>query len=239
MLHQRFELTAGLWLDARRAIWLPDTGALAVADLHLGYAWSHRAGGNLLPVSVDEDTIDRLRVLVDDYAPREVVVLGDVVHGFSAAAPVCEQLRRLHGEIGARTALRLLAGNHDGWLPELLAAARVQCAVEQESACGPHLLLHGHIGDSAAARLATVRAQGGRVIFGHEHPAITLSAGVATRARCPCFLVAEDALILPAFSPWSSGADVSAGEFMSPFAQAADFRRAVAILAGKLLPVTL
>ena len=239
MPHHQLEVAPGLWLDARRAVWLPATGTLAVADLHLGYAWSHRAGGNLLPVAAGEDTIDRLRALVDDYRPTDVIVLGDVVHGFAAPAPVRDELRRLHTEIGARARLRLLAGNHDLWLPELLAEAGLPPAVEHECQCGPHLLLHGHTGDSAAARLAATRRAGGRVIFGHEHPAITLSDGVATSARCPCFLIAADALVLPAFSTWAAGTNVREATFLSPFAQATRFERAIAILAGKLLPLPL
>lgn len=232
------ELAPGLWLDARRAVWLPESGTLGVADLHLGYAWSHRATGNLLPIGGD-DPIGRLRLLVDDYQAREVVVIGDVVHGFTAPAPVRDELRRLGAEIGGRARLRLLAGNHDQWLPELIAEAGLADAVEEELFVGPHLLLHGHRGEAAAARLASVRMAGGRVILGHEHPSINLSDGVATRSRCPCFLVADDALVLPAFSAWASGTDIRSGEFMSPYARAAKFDRIAAIVAGKLLPLPL
>jgi hypothetical protein len=153
-----------------------------------------------------------------------------VVHGFAAPAPVRDELRRLEDEIGSRTELRLLSGNHDGWLPELLAEAGLALTVAPLHRCGPHLLLHGHL------HAGTAEA-GGRVIFGHEHPAIDLSAGVATRARCPCFLIAEDALLLPAFSTWAAGVSVGRGEFMSPYAQQARFTQAAAIVAGKLLPV--
>lgn len=228
--HSTFEISPNLVLDARRALWLPKHGTLAVADLHLGFPWSHRASGNLLPVAADDGTIRRLRLLVDDYRPREVVVLGDVVHGFSAPAPVREELRRLAGEIGDRATLRLLSGNHDGWLPELLEEAGLALPVAPTLQCGPHLLLHGHLHAGSAEA-------GGRVIFGHEHPAITLSAGVATRARCPCFLVADDALLMPAFSTWAAGVPARAGAFMSPYAQRARFTQAIAIVAEKLLPL--
>lgn len=226
------ELAPGLWLDARRAVWLPEHGALAVADLHLGYAWSHRAQGNLLPVAADDGTIRRLRELVDDYRPDEVMVLGDVVHGFAAPAPVTDELRRLAAEIGERARLRLLTGNHDQWLPELLAKAGLAITAERTHSCTPHLLLHGHVLDGEPA-------PGGRVIFGHEHPSIVLAAGVATQARCPCFLIADDAVVLPAFSPWAAGTNALEKEFMSPYARRTRFDRVVAIVAGKLLPLPL
>lgn len=232
MNRSRLELAPDLHLDARRAVWLPEPRVLAVSDLHLGYPWSHRASGNLLPVAADDGTIRRLRELVDDYQPREVVVLGDVVHGFATPAPVREELRRLAAEVGARASLRLLLGNHDQWLPELLAEAGLELPTGRSYQCRPHLLLHGHIHDGEPEA-------GGRVIFGHEHPSIALSAGVATHARCPCFLVADDALVLPAFSTWAAGTNVLEEEFMSPYAQRTHFSKAVAIVAEKLLPLPL
>ncbi len=232
-------IAPGLWLDARRAVWLPDESLLAVSDLHLGYPWSHRASGNLLPVTADDGTIRRLNELVDEYRPQQLAVLGDVVHGFAAPAPVRDELRRLADEVGARTQLRLLAGNHDGWLPELLAEAGVELTIEDDLEAASHLMLHGHIGRDVPGRMLSLRKSGGRVIFGHEHPSLTLSAGVATRARCPCFLVAEDALVLPAFSTWAAGTNIVEMPFMSPFAKAATFTHAVAIVAGKLLKLPL
>lgn len=90
-----------------------------------------------------------------------------------------------------------------------------------------------------AAQLEETAARGGRVIIGHEHPAITLSDGVATHAKCACFLTAPGLLILPAFSPWAAGTNAREGRFLSLFAQLAPPDRAVAIVAGKLLPILL
>lgn len=239
--HTRLEPAPGLWLDARRAVFLAETRTLAVADLHLGYAWTHRASGNLLPVGAPEDTVDRLKQLIADYAPEELILAGDIVHGFAPTGPVREELRRLVKETGTQTRLRLIAGNHDGWLPEFLDEAGCNHPVETEIAAGRHLFLHGHAADDrqANARLQAARQRHGRVIFGHEHPAMVLSGGVATSARCPCFLISDDAVVLPAFSAWSSGTDVRGGVFLSPYSRAAHFDRAVVIVAGKLLPVPL
>ena len=50
-------------------------------------------------------------------------------------------------------------------------------------------------------------------------------------------LIAPDLLVLPAFSPWAAGANVRAGEFLSAYARLAAFEQAIAVLAGKLLPL--
>lgn len=236
MIPARLELSPGLWLDARRAVYLAESATLAVADLHLGYAWAHRHGGQLLPLQLRDESTARLLALAGDYAPREIVLLGDIVH---RAVPVPElraEVRDLCAALSARAPLRLLAGNHDARLAEFAG-----CEVLTRWTAGPHLLLHGdeRAADAAASHLQAAAERGGRIIFGHEHPAITLSDRVATRAKCPCFLAAPNALVLPAFSPWAAGTEVRDRQFLSAYSHAAEFSHAIAILAGKLLPVPL
>jgi DNA ligase-associated metallophosphoesterase len=237
MQRTRFELSPGLWLDGRRAVWLEEPRALLVADLHLGYAWAHRQRGNLFPIGKPEDTLDRLFALVEEYAPREIVVLGDVIHAAVKSEAFDADLRRLCS-LGERAALQLIAGNHDRHLADVLGRAGVTVKPVREYQLGTHLLIHGDgSGEAAAARSTAARERGGRVILGHEHPAITISDGVATSARCPCFLAAENLLVLPAFSPWAAGGNVRSGVYLSPDVQHSPPTHAIAIVAGKLLPM--
>ena len=237
----RLLLEPGVWLDARRAVWLEEWRTLAVADLHLGYAWAHRAEGQLMPVGVNEDTTERLLALLDIYPAEEVIVLGDIVHRAVAVPALLSELRWMALTIGDRARLRLIGGNHDRGLATILAQAGLALEIDTTAEIGPHLLLHGDEPDEAVAttRLAAQAGLGGKVILGHEHPAIVLSGGVASSCKCPCFLAGPGALILPAFSPWAAGGDVRSGRFLSPYARLGSFDRAVAIVADKLLPVRL
>ncbi len=239
MQRHKFELSPGVWLDARRAVWLAEYRTLAVADLHLGYAWAHRATGQMLPIGVHDDTLDRLAVLIADYAPERVALLGDIVHQAVPVAPLEAELMRLQNEIGATTALHWLAGNHDRRLGKMLTKLGGNIVLERELALGPHRLAHGDActENEAPACLAAVRAEGGRWFIGHEHPAISLGDGVATRVRCPCFFVAPELVVLPAFSSWAAGVTLRSGEGMSALTRAAPFTHRVAITAGKLLPL--
>jgi putative SbcD/Mre11-related phosphoesterase len=96
---------------------------------------------------------------------------------------------------------------------------------------GDHLLVHGdndvEIGEQT------------RVIMGHEHPAVRLNDGVATSLKCPCFLVNERVVVLPAFSSWAAGSPVGDGEFLSPIARRTQFSKAVAIVGPRLLSLPL
>ena len=148
MNRARLELLPGLWLDARRAVWMEQERALLVADLHLGYAWAHRQQGNLMPIGSAEDTLDRLQALASEYAPREIIVLGDIVHAAVTEEAVLADLRRLN-ELGA--VVSLIAGNHDSQLALMLRRAGVDAVLRREIELGGHLLLHGDFGDEAMA----------------------------------------------------------------------------------------
>jgi len=237
----RLELEPGVWLDAERAVWLEEWRTLAVADLHLGYAWAHRAEGNLLPVDTGEDTTERLLRLLGRYKAEEVILLGDIVHRAVDVPALHTELRWLALNIGERARLRLIGGNHDRELADTLATAGIVLEIDSSATVGPHLLLHGDEADeqAAEARFNAHTALGGRIILGHEHPAIGISDGVASHVKCPCFVVGTNFLVLPAFSRWAAGGDIRSYRFMSPYARQQSVDRAVAIVAGKLLPVSL
>src|SRR5581483_3002490 len=232
MNKSHLEIAPGILLDARRAIFLRETGTLAVADLHLGYAWAHRHGGQLLPVSAHEDSLPRLVELIDDYHPSELVLLGDIVHRAVSVDALKAELCATINALNERIQFVLLAGNHDRRLRRLLDECGLSVPLAIEHSAGTHLLTHG----DAISRRAAINARGGLVIIGHEHPAITISDRVTTTAKCPCFLVSDEAIVLPAFSRWASGTDVRNYPRMSPWLAGIDFKNAVAIVGEKLLP---
>ena len=241
MDRSRLELEPGIWLDARRAVWLKDERVLIVADLHLGYAWAHRHNGNLLPVSAREDTPNRLQELAMTYAPSELVLLGDIVHRALAIEPLQEQLCELFDALSEITKLRLITGNHDAQLAPLLRGCGIDAELAPAYRAGPHLLLHGDSVPSGPtdAEIHVHPLPGGRMFIGHEHPAISISDGGARCAKCPCFVIGADFVVLPAFSRWAAGTDVRGRELMSPLIRASRPERAIAIVADKLLPLRL
>lgn len=236
MSHTLHRLAPGVVLDARGAAFLEDTRTLAVADLHLGYAWAHRHRGQLLPLSAPDDTTARLLTLVREYRPQTLAILGDIVHATVPVADFRVELGRFLLALEAETALCLIAGNHDRWLGSAIART-----LQRSATVGAHHLIHGDGISEEAARqlLADTKAAGGYVLLGHEHPAIRISDHVAHHARVPCFLTGDHWLALPAFTSWSSGSNVRLGTYLSPFPVIAPPRKAIALLARKLLPIPL
>lgn len=261
----RLELASGLWADPRGVLWIQPTRTLVIADLHLGYAWVQRQRGALLPVVEFERLEARLLELQAHYAPEFVVFLGDLVHAALPAEPVAEALHQLLNALARSSRLVLTLGNHDRRLAAIVSRTSAPLACVAAWRSGAHLLAHGDdegcsmvsgkapTGPAATPRRGRQGAKpphepplervppgaGGFLITGHEHPALELGDGVATRLRCPCFLVGPGRLMLPAFSGWAAGVIVGRQPFMSRSAREARWSTAVAILGERLLRLPL
>src|SRR5689334_8598571 len=88
------EFLLGINFDARRALFFQKEKTLAIADLHLGYAWTHRAQGQLMPLAKD-DALARFEILLNDYEPKRVILLGDIVHRALPVPALLDELRGL------------------------------------------------------------------------------------------------------------------------------------------------
>jgi uncharacterized protein len=228
--HSQYRLRDGMVLDARRAVWLEDERVLAVSDLHLGYAWAQRHRGALLPITSADDTIDRLGALCLQYRAPRLVLLGDIVH---RALPLPEIERAVAQLVDATAGLSVRAdwilGNHDRNLEKLLRKMRIEQAVQTELQIGKFRFAHGDVREALHPR------PGEWLVVGHEHPAISLGDGVASHMKCPCFLVGENVLMLPAFSRWAAGTNIHSAQWSCPM----EFSQAVAVCDDKLLRVPL
>lgn len=173
--------------------------------------------------------------LQESYSAERVVLLGDIVHRACLDLPqLGAELCNFLTTLGASCRVQLVGGNHDRNLEKLLSFLRLDCLVESQVSAGPHLLLHGDT-EPDDEQAVNYRAGSGFIIMGHEHPAVRLGDGVASSARCPCFLIGPRLLVLPAFSNWASGTVTSHYAPMSRLARTERFTRAIAIVAGKLL----
>src|SRR6476469_1055836 len=95
MDRSRLEIIPGVWLDHRRAVFFEELQLLAVADLHLGYAWAHRYNGQMLPFGAGDRLTERLLDLCGFYRPQRLVVLGDIVHQTVPVSEVADELQTL------------------------------------------------------------------------------------------------------------------------------------------------
>ena len=102
------EIEPGWWLSSGRALFLEAEKTLVVAEIHWGFADSHRRVGNLLPLWGNAETAQRLCQLLEFYRPARMIWLGDSLHT-SGSAEAAEEFLSAY----APQEMIVLRGNHD------------------------------------------------------------------------------------------------------------------------------
>jgi DNA ligase-associated metallophosphoesterase len=180
----QIEIAPGWWLSSERALYLASERTLVVADIHWGYAQSHRQAGNLLPMWGDEEIAFRLNRLISYYQPARMIWLGDSLHTPTAADFAEAFLKQIEP-----LEVIIISGNHDrSW----------KKADRKEFHLGSLVFHHG----DTSRKLE----EGGMEVIGHIHPTISLSDGAGLRLKVHALVQGHRRLILPSFSEWSSGA---------------------------------
>lgn len=188
-------------LRPERALYWPPAGLLAVADLHWGKSESFQQHGIPLPTGVLEDELDRLSRALKATGAKRLLLVGDLVHSRRGITPaVAARITTWRAGHDA-VEMVLVRGNHNRHLKLLPPEWRIDVQ-EEHTDEGPFRFAHH-------AEPAT-----GRYLWaGHLHPVVRMSFG-ADRLRLPCFHVGPTVGILPAFSAFTGGMNVSrrAGE---------------------------
>jgi DNA ligase-associated metallophosphoesterase len=186
--------------DPAGAMYWPDEKLLAVADLHLEKGSAFAARGVLLPPYDTATTLARLARLVERYAPRAVIALGDSFHDGGGPARMDDISRVALKALQRGRDWVWIAGNHD---PD------------------PAENIGGRFADVLALGALTFRhepssRQSDGEIAGHLHPV----ARVARRGRAVsrrCFAADTRRLVMPAFGAYAGGLNVRDGAIVSVF----------------------
>jgi len=179
------------------ALYIPEESTALIADLHLGYAWAQRRRGQLGPVA-DGGSVEKFRALLEELEPRRVVLLGDVYH---APKPSAGERRLVEEALGlVRGELAIVRGNHDRALLRDFGKAPIA-----EWRCDGVVAVHGD------REIETDDF----VVMGHLHPVARVRDHAGASRRVPVFWLSERRLVLPAFTPFSSGAPVRGGRMFA------------------------
>ena len=187
-----------LTADPSGALYWPEQGLLAVADLHLEKGSSFASRGQLLPPYDTAATLSRLGRLLARYAPRVVIALGDSFHDGDGPARLSREdrdnlhaLQRGHDWIW-------LTGNHD---PD--PAENIGGVFHDTLRLGALTLRHIPTG-----------AEG--EIAGHLHPVARVShRGRAVSRRC--FAADQARMVMPAFGAFTGGLNIRDAAFADVF----------------------
>ncbi len=214
-----------LLADLAGAIYWPEQGLLAVADLHLEKGSSFACRGVLLPPYDTAQTLSLLGRLITHYAPRTVVALGDSFHDRKGAGRLLPSDRDTVRALQRGRDWIWIAGNHDpDPAPELGGTFTTSLSV------GPLTFRHE----------PTEAAPDGE-IAGHLHPV----ARVAQRGRSisrRCFASDGRRIVMPALGAFTGGLNVRHAAFADVFGTLAftahmlGEQRLYAIAARRCLP---
>ena len=191
----------GLQAHASGALWLPASQTVIIADLHLGYSWAQRRRGELGPLA-DTQTREKLLGCRDELRPRRFVFLGDIVHAPRSCAPERAWIEETLGQLMGGAELIAVRGNHDRCFATEFAGLNLQTA----EAWSNGMLTAAH-GD----RFEFALPEHGTLVLGHLHPALAIRDASGAGQKLPVFLVNSNCILLPAFSPFAGGYDVTGG----------------------------
>ena len=183
-----------LRLCPEKAIFLPQSGSLLVADTHLGKSEHFRKNGIGIPLGSSDETLHRLEQTIRRYEVRQVYFLGDLFH-----SSINEAWTSFHEwmEGMARQQFVLIKGNHDILPSYLYERSRLKV--------WPSLLLENLV---LTHEPITPKDKDTLNIHGHIHPGYTLKGKARQRITLPCFLWHEQQLTLPAFGAFTGLAPI-------------------------------
>jgi uncharacterized protein len=190
--------------DPAGALYWPEPGLLAVADLHLEKGSSFAARGVLLPPYDTAATLGRLARLIAHYAPRLVVALGDSFHDRDGPARMADTDRATLLALQRGREWIWIAGNHDP-----VPAVGIGGSFCDTLACNPVVFRH-------APRTSEIDGECDGEIAGHLHPvARVVQRGRTTSRRC--FAGDGRRLVMPAFGAYAGGLNVRDRAFADVF----------------------
>jgi hypothetical protein len=185
--------------DPAGALYWPEHGLLAVADLHLEKGSSFAVRRVLLPPYDTAATLSRLARLVARYAPRTVVALGDSFHDGAGPARLGDADRAALAALQRGRDWLWIAGNHDP---------------DPADGIGGRFLPALMLGRLTFCHEPSRRGDG--EIAGHLHPV----ARIARRGRAVsrrCFASDGARMVMPAFGAYAGGLNIRDRAFAKVF----------------------
>ena len=171
---------------------------LLVADLHLGQGRSLASRGSLIPPYDTQATLLSLKRLVERFAPRRIISLGDSFHDDRQAKLLEDKEKILLEALMKGREWLWITGNHD---PEKQKSISGEVAASFE--IGGLTLMHHPLEEALEEK---------GFISGHLHPAASLIRS-GRRVKCKCYALNSWQMVLPGFGSYTGGLDIAKPAF--------------------------
>ncbi len=172
----------------QRALFWEKNNSLIISDLHLGKTAYFRKNGIPVPSDILEDDLERLDELIQHFEAKELLVVGDFLHaGKNTDFELFEIWRKHKLELK----ITVIKGNHDLRHASFLSNLNI-VIIEDFLFKKPFTFIH--IPENTDTHFS---------ISGHLHPGVMVKLEKRKSVRLPCFRIAENQIILPAFSKFT------------------------------------
>jgi hypothetical protein len=227
------------------ALYIKKHKMLVVADLHIGIESELWELGLHTPSQTPSMT-QRLIFLFEKYAPKDIILLGDIKHNIpSSTVKERKDIKRFFSDILAFSTIHIIPGNHDGNITGFLSS--------DMHLHGSDGFIYKDIGFVHGHRWPNEQImQSENIIMGHIHPTIMLKdrLGYKTfescwiRGKCKKSKLKEkyakannpNVIIMPAFNPFCGGIAVNKEPLIGPFGKLIDIDESeIYLLDGSLL----
>ena len=199
--HKVMLADVAIYPDLSGALHVPELQALIISDLHLEQGSSLARRGIRVPPYDTAITLGHLETVIEKFAPKRMVFLGDSFHdGEGEARLAGEHLERLQKISNAHECF-WISGNHDPLPPQSLAGH-----VADRVMLGPLMLRHEPLALNAHDY----------EISGHLHPGCSISQR-GRRISGKCFVGDQRRMIMPAFGAYTGALSVFSGAFHGLF----------------------
>lgn len=216
-----------LSLSPERCIYLPTSDKLILSDVHLGKEAVFQRHGLGIPDGIATADISRINKLLQSFEPRELMILGDLVHTLPQTReswlPAFANLVEDHPQ----TSFHVVTGNHDKPGTHKLLPATVNWHQEiiednmrfthfprftgpagwQQLASNRQTIV---VADNPSAK-QSVESDSNLNFAGHIHPSYVLKArGKKNSLRMPAYWFSGNQIVLPAFGEFTGTHNITA-----------------------------
>jgi hypothetical protein len=180
-------------VDGRGILYWPQHDLLVFSDLHFEKGSFLTQFAHPLPRFDTRETISRMQSAITDYAPKQVLCLGDSFHDGNAEKRMqYEDIIALNQLVEAVEIWTWILGNHDPEIPASLGGTRAPWIALDA-------LLFVHEPESLSQHIECI----GQIV-GHFHPKTSCKVNNKTITG-KSFIMGDDVLLMPAFGKYTGG----------------------------------
>ena len=182
--------------DSSGSIYITELSILLMSDLHIGKSYSCAKNGNFLPPFEIDETIEKIKSIVDFYNPKKIISLGDSFHEASTLELIDNIYIKNLNKIFKKREVIFIDGNHDA---ELKSKEKIDATFKDSLKLDNFNFTH----------IKNSKIINNLFEFsGHFHPKVSIISNRVTYSF-KCFVLGKNFCILPSFGTYTGGLNIN------------------------------